>query len=83
MHISLCLPVIYDTINLSINTEVTPMKKITKFLRFLALLFFMFLAVVVCFVFNRVLDQKIEEQHSQTINTLESIKDNNSEQSEE
>lgn len=47
------------------------MKRFTKFLRFLALVFFLFLAVVVCFVFNKVLDQKIEEQHKQTIEALE------------
>lgn len=49
------------------------MQKITKFLRFLALIFFLFLAVVVCFVFNRVLDQKIEEQHAQAIESLENF----------
>lgn len=46
------------------------MKKITKFLRFLALVFFAFLAVVTCFVFNKLLDQKIEEQHQQAIESL-------------
>ena len=46
------------------------MKKITKFLRFLALVFFAFFAVVLCFVFNKLLDQKIEEQHSQAIEAL-------------
>lgn len=49
------------------------MKKFTHFLRFLALVFFLFLAVVVCFIFNKVLDQKIEEQHSKTIEALEDI----------
>jgi len=53
------------------------MQKITKFLRFLALIFFMFLAVVVCFVFNRVLDQKIEEQHAQVIESLEDFNTTN------
>lgn len=56
------------------------MKKVTKFLRFLALIFFMFLAVVVCFVFNRVLDQKIEEQHS---NAIEALEDFNTSEPEE
>lgn len=56
------------------------MQKITKFLRFLALVFFMFLAVVVCFVFNRVLDQKIEEQHAQAIESLENSNNINSEE---
>ncbi len=56
------------------------MQKITKFLRFLALVFFMFLAVVVCFVFNRVIDQKIEEQHTQAIESLENFNHINSEE---
>lgn len=46
------------------------MKKFTKFLRFLALVFFAFLAVVTCFLFNKVLDQKIEEQHSQAMEAI-------------
>lgn len=49
------------------------MKKITQFLRFLALIFFLFLALIICFVFNKVLDQKIEEQHSQAIEAIEDI----------
>lgn len=53
------------------------MKKVTKFLRFLALVFFAFLAIVTCFVFNKLLDQKIEEQHTQA---LEAINDYNNEQ---
>ena len=56
------------------------MQKLTKFLRFLALVFFMFLAVVVCFVFNRVLDHKIEGQHTQTIEALENFNNTNSEE---
>lgn len=49
------------------------MKKITQFLRFLALIFFLFLALIICFVFNKVLDQKIEEQHSKAIEAIEDI----------
>lgn len=49
------------------------MKKVTKFLRFLAIVFFLFLAVLICFVFNKVLDQKIEEQHKQAIESLENF----------
>ena len=49
------------------------MKKITQFLRFLALIFFLFLALIICFVFNKVLDQKIEEQYSQAIEAIEDI----------
>ena len=51
------------------------MKKITKFLRFLALVFFAFLAVVACFVFNKVLDQKIEAQHTQALEALNDYHD--------
>lgn len=47
------------------------MKKITQVLRFLALVFFMLLAMAVCFVFNKVLDQKIEQQHAQAIESIE------------
>ncbi len=47
------------------------MKKITKILRFFSLIFFLFLAVFICFAFNQMLDQKIEEQHKQTIEALE------------
>ena len=50
------------------------MKKVTSFLRFLALVFFILLALAVCFVFNSVLDKKIEKSHSQA---LESIINNN------
>ena len=46
------------------------MKKLTRFLRFLAILFFTFLAIVVCFIFNKALDQKIEEQHGQALEAL-------------
>ena len=46
------------------------MKKLTKFLRFLALVFFVFFAIVFCFIFNKMLDQKIEEQHNQAIEAL-------------
>lgn len=54
------------------------MKKATKFLRFLALVFFLFLAVVVCFVFNQILDNKIETQHSQALEALENFNDSTS-----
>ena len=56
------------------------MKKITKFLRFFALLFFLFLALVMCFVFNSILDQKIEEQHAKTIESLEDFNTENPEE---
>lgn len=56
------------------------MKKVTRFLRFLALIFFIFLAVTVCFVFNKVLDQKIEAQHTQA---LEALVESNATNSEE
>lgn len=56
------------------------MKKITKFLRFLALLFILFLALVVCFVFNNILNQKIEEQHAKTIESLEDFNTANPEE---
>lgn len=46
------------------------MKKVIRFLRFLILVFIMFCAVVACFIFNKLLDQKIEEQHSQAIEAL-------------
>ena len=52
------------------------MKKITHYLKFLAILFFLFLALALCFAFNKVLDQKIEAQHSQA---LESLSDFNAE----
>lgn len=48
------------------------MKKITRFLRFLMLVFILFLAVTGCFIFNKFLDQKINESHS---NALESLQD--------
>lgn len=46
------------------------MKKLTRFLRFLSLLFFTFLAIMLCLVFNKVLDNKIEEQHAQAVESL-------------
>lgn len=55
------------------------MKKVTQFLRFLSLMFFLFLALAVCFVFNKVLDQKIEEQHAQTIEAIDEYNKNSSE----
>lgn len=48
------------------------MKKITRFLRFLLLVFILFFAVTGCFVFNKLLDQKIKESHT---NALESLQD--------
>ena len=51
------------------------MKKLTRFLRFLALLFFTFLAIVVCFVFNKALDQQIEEQHAHALESLTDYKE--------
>jgi len=56
------------------------MKKATQFLRFLALLFFLFLALIICFVFKKVLDQKIEEQHTQTIEALDEYNKTHSEE---
>lgn len=58
------------------------MKKITHFLRFLALVFFLFLAVVVCFVFNKALDQKISESHENTLNAVTEIYQNEENSSE-
>lgn len=55
------------------------MKKLTKLLRFLALVFFIFLAVTVCFVFNKLLDQKIEEQHTQALEALVDSNENSPE----
>jgi len=48
------------------------MKKLTRFLRFLMLVFILFLAVTGCFIFNKFLDQKINESHA---NALESLQD--------
>ncbi len=54
------------------------MKKLAKFLRFLALVALIFLAITMCFVFNKILDQKIEAQQQQTIEAIEDIKANQS-----
>ena len=51
------------------------MKKITNFLRFLALVFFLFLAITVCFVFNKALDQQINNSHAQTLHEVSDILD--------
>ena len=49
------------------------MKKVTHFLKFLALVFFLFLAVVFCFVANKALDQKINEGQKEVINSAAEI----------
>lgn len=54
-------------------SEVDFMKKITHFLRFLALVFFLFLAITVCFVFNKALDQQIAASHTETLNEVSNI----------
>ncbi|MBO5352031.1 MAG: hypothetical protein J6A77_01910 [Lachnospiraceae bacterium] len=59
------------------------MKKITHFLRFLALVFFMFLAIVVCFVFNKVLDQKISEGQAEVMEAVNDYKEDTLEGEEE
>lgn len=51
------------------------LKKVTHVLRFLALVFFMFLAIVFCFVFNKVLDQKISEGQAEVIEAVSDYKE--------
>ena len=46
------------------------MKKVTHVLRFLALVFFLFLAIVVCFLLNKALDAKIAASHEEALNNV-------------
>lgn len=46
------------------------MKKITRFLRFLILVFVLFITVTICFIFNKVLDQKINAGQKSYIEEL-------------
>ena len=45
-------------------------KRFFHILRFLALVFFLFLAVVMCFIFNKALDSKINESHKDALNNI-------------
>lgn len=45
-------------------------KRILHVLRFLALVFLLFLTIVLCFVLNKALDAKIQESHEETLNNV-------------
>ena len=46
------------------------LKKIIHILRFLALVFLLFLAIVLCFVLNKALDAKIQAKQAESLNNF-------------
>ena len=47
------------------------MKRLAKLFRFLCLLFFLFLAVTLCFVLNKVLDKSITQNQTEALESLQ------------